>query len=283
MTPRRAGGGCASPTTGAGFRGFAAQPGQPTVAGALAEASPGSPGLDGPPRLTCAGRTDAGVHALGQVVHVDLPGGRPTVDLVPVVNRQLAPGDRRAGGRAGRPGLRRPPLGHRPPLPLPGLERPGGRPAARPRRLARAPTRSTCGPWPRPPTPLLGEHDFRAFCRRPPGHRCRRADRPSGHRRPLVRGPPRGHGRPTDDGDGTEAAVARAGAGAVGESRLLRFDIEAYVVLPPDGPVRRRHPGRRRPRRGNAATVVGLLAAGGRAGTARPAPAHGLCLVSVDY
>ena len=35
--------------------------------------------------------------------------------------------------------------------------------------------------------------------------------------------------------------------------------------------------------RGNAATVVGLLRAGSRAGTERPAPPGGLCLVRVDY
>jgi hypothetical protein len=58
---------------GAGFHGFAPQPGGlRTVAGVLAAAlekvARQSPGL----RLTGAGRTDAGVHARGQVVHVDL-------------------------------------------------------------------------------------------------------------------------------------------------------------------------------------------------------------------
>src|SRR5271170_5209164 len=62
---------------GAGFRGFADQPGQITVAGVLAEALGRTTRLSEPPRLTCAGRTDAGVHARHQVVHVDLPDPLP--------------------------------------------------------------------------------------------------------------------------------------------------------------------------------------------------------------
>ncbi|MHB1068043.1 MAG: tRNA pseudouridine(38-40) synthase TruA [Candidatus Nanopelagicales bacterium] len=41
--------------------------------------------------LTCAGRTDAGVHARGQVVHVDVPAGRAGLDVARV-NRAL-PGE----------------------------------------------------------------------------------------------------------------------------------------------------------------------------------------------
>ena len=58
---------------GSGFHGFAAQPGVPTVGGTLAEAIEKVARV--PVELTCAGRTDAGVHAWGQVVHVDLPAG----------------------------------------------------------------------------------------------------------------------------------------------------------------------------------------------------------------
>jgi tRNA pseudouridine38-40 synthase len=54
---------------GGDFHGFADQPGQRTVAGVLTEAlAPFHPAE----RLVCAGRTDAGVHATAQVVHVDL-------------------------------------------------------------------------------------------------------------------------------------------------------------------------------------------------------------------
>ncbi len=55
---------------GAPFSGFAAQPGQLTVQGSLNEA------LEllykRPVETTCAGRTDAGVHARGQIVSFDL-------------------------------------------------------------------------------------------------------------------------------------------------------------------------------------------------------------------
>ena len=53
---------------GAGFCGFASQPGLRTVEGDLAQAL--ATLLHREPELTCAGRTDAGVHALGQYVSV---------------------------------------------------------------------------------------------------------------------------------------------------------------------------------------------------------------------
>ena len=58
---------------GADFSGWAAQPGRRTVAGVLTEALGRLVGADTPLGLTVAGRTDAGVHASGQVCHVDLP------------------------------------------------------------------------------------------------------------------------------------------------------------------------------------------------------------------
>ncbi|MDU0347669.1 tRNA pseudouridine(38-40) synthase TruA [Actinomyces sp. MRS3W] len=56
---------------GAGFHGWAAQPGLRTVEGTLTDAL--AMVLRTPVRLTVAGRTDAGVHAAGQVAHVDVP------------------------------------------------------------------------------------------------------------------------------------------------------------------------------------------------------------------
>ncbi|MGV0048960.1 tRNA pseudouridine(38-40) synthase TruA [Mycobacterium colombiense] len=56
---------------GTGFAGWAAQAGQRTVAGVLDEAL--TTVFRTPVRLRAAGRTDAGVHATGQVAHVDVP------------------------------------------------------------------------------------------------------------------------------------------------------------------------------------------------------------------
>ena len=58
---------------GTNFAGWAMQPGQRTVEETLAAALGQVLRLDPPPRLAVAGRTDAGVHASGQVAHVDLP------------------------------------------------------------------------------------------------------------------------------------------------------------------------------------------------------------------
>lgn len=84
---------------GAGFSGWSRQPGLRTVEGELADALAtilrrGDEPADAP-RLTVAGRTDAGVHALGQVAHVDV-----TVEEWEAIARR----DRRRGPIDGAPG-----------------------------------------------------------------------------------------------------------------------------------------------------------------------------------
>jgi tRNA pseudouridine38-40 synthase len=61
---------------GTDFAGWAVQPGQRTVAGVLADSLVRILGTDGVTGLTVAGRTDAGVHATGQVCHVDVSRDR---------------------------------------------------------------------------------------------------------------------------------------------------------------------------------------------------------------
>jgi tRNA pseudouridine38-40 synthase len=57
---------------GTNYSGWAAQAGRRTVQGELESWITRVLRLDAPPQLVCAGRTDAGVHARGQVAHLDL-------------------------------------------------------------------------------------------------------------------------------------------------------------------------------------------------------------------
>jgi tRNA pseudouridine38-40 synthase len=75
---------------GTAFRGWAAQPGERTVEGELREAlARVFPRCDG---IAVAGRTDAGVHALANVLTVDVAGGPPIERVPGAVNASL-PGD----------------------------------------------------------------------------------------------------------------------------------------------------------------------------------------------
>ena len=153
---------------GTDFRGWAVQPGLRTVQGEVEQALATVLRLDTSPQLTCAGRTDAGVHARGQVAHVDLDGVDP-----PTLERRLRrllPSDISLRSLAVAP---------------PGFD---ARFAAVERRYvyricdaAAGPdplTRGTVVAWRRPldvdamnaaGAHLLGEHDFAAFCRRREG------------------------------------------------------------------------------------------------------------------
>jgi tRNA pseudouridine38-40 synthase len=72
---------------GTPFRGWAAQPGLPTVEAALRDALART--FRGYENLAVAGRTDTGVHALGQVVSVDVEGGPPVERAAEALNTVL--------------------------------------------------------------------------------------------------------------------------------------------------------------------------------------------------
>ena len=81
---------------GQGLNGFAYQPEVTTVVGLLRATLASTLHLEEEPHIVGAGRTDAGVHAFAQVVHVDLPrdffasrGGPDAQRLVRALNRQL--------------------------------------------------------------------------------------------------------------------------------------------------------------------------------------------------
>lgn len=72
---------------GAGFHGWAAQTGLRTVQGELEAWIARVLRLPTSPTLTCAGRTDAGVHARGQVAHLDLELPDPAAVAVELERR----------------------------------------------------------------------------------------------------------------------------------------------------------------------------------------------------
>jgi len=72
---------------GTDFKGWARQPGERTVEGALRDALDGA--LPGWGSLAVAGRTDAGVHATGQVASLEADGGAPIARLPEALNAVL--------------------------------------------------------------------------------------------------------------------------------------------------------------------------------------------------
>lgn len=86
---------------GTGFSGWAAQPDRRTVAGCLSDAL--AVLFRQPVPMVVAGRTDAGVHASGQVAHIDVPEAL----LAAMAPRDVTPPDDQDPLTAGRRGLLR--------------------------------------------------------------------------------------------------------------------------------------------------------------------------------
>lgn len=149
---------------GTGFHGWAAQPGVRTVQGVLEDAL--ARVLGERPRLSVAGRTDAGVHAEGQVASFAAPDGADPARVARAVNAMLGPEVVALRARRAPEGFdaRRSATGREyryridtAPVPDPFTARfvwhhPGGLAVARMRRAA---------------SHLVGEHDFASFCRVP--------------------------------------------------------------------------------------------------------------------
>jgi tRNA pseudouridine38-40 synthase len=249
---------------GTDFSGWAVQPQRRTVAGCLSDALAHLfADLAG---LTVAGRTDAGVHATGQVCHVDVPraafedlgaahGKRPPIDPAASLLRRLAgllPDDLRVHGvSVAPPGFdaRFSALSRRYEYRVtdaPG----GGNPLQRRYTLA----------WGRPldvpslaaaAAGMVGEHDFAAFCRHKDDATTIRAISRLVWRR---------------EADGVLVATVEADAFCWSMVRSL---IGALLAVG-DG---------RRP----VGWPASLLSRSVRADDVMVAPAHGLTLVAVGY
>ena len=270
---------------GTGYHGFAAQEGLSTVAGTLAAAL--SRVARTPITLTCAGRTDAGVHALDQMVHFDVPtslsAALDPVALLKSCNSQIGPSivvrsaeiapdgfDARHSATARRYRY----LVVNAPVADPLLAR----------LTWHVPDALDLRAMMTAADALLGEHDFRAFCRRVPGTT---AEDPIPRRVVDARWT-RLDGRPTgartagtSDLEGRSASTGPSLAPVVGD--LLAFEIEAnafchQMVRSLVGTLVEVGRGRKRP-----SDMLHILRSADRAQAGQPAPPQGLTLMAVRY
>jgi tRNA pseudouridine38-40 synthase len=236
---------------GTHFHGFAAQPEVRTVGGLLIEALATVLRVEAAELvLACAGRTDKGVHARGQVVSVDVPATADVSRLGRSVNGLTAPelvvrqaevvaddfdARRSACWRSYRYSI---------------VNRPEPDPF-----LARyawwVPVPLDLSLLRLAADPFVGEHDFAAFCRRPPG----------------------------------ASTVRRVfeSSWSMPEPDVLTYEIRArafcwQMVRSIVGTLVEAGAGRRRP-----GEMLGVLASKDRARAPHLAPAHGLCLWEVGY
>jgi tRNA pseudouridine38-40 synthase len=239
---------------GTTFRGFAEQPGQRTVAGVLASAIERV--VRQPVELTCAGRTDRGVHAWGQVVSTDLPADADLEALhrsllklcgpdIAVRELGLADPDFDARFSARARTYRYTVLNRS--VPDPFLARTAWH-VATPLRMELLSL--ACDPF-------LGEHDFSAFCRRP--KLGAGAEPVSLVRRVLAAGW-------TDLGED----VLRLEISATAFCHQMVRSIVGTMVSAGHGQIR-------------AGEILGILHSGDRAQAPPIAPPHGLCLWHVRY
>jgi len=239
---------------GTDFHGFAEQPGPRTVAGELRAAIERV--ARHPVELTCAGRTDKGVHAWGQVVSLDLDIDLDLQGLhrsllklcgpdivVREVTRAVPDFDARFSARAR---TYRYTIVNRP-VPDPFLVRTAWHISTplEPDLLALA-----CDPF-------LGEHDFSAFCRRP---KAGPGEQPASLVRRVIQA------GWTDLGDG----VLRFEITATAFCHQMVRSVVGTVVSAGHGQVR-------------AGDIRGILLGGDRSKAAPLAPPQGLCLWHVDY
>lgn len=234
---------------GTAFRGWARQPGIRTVQGVLEDALARLVGE--PRRLSVAGRTDAGVHARGQVASFHAPDGLDPDRLQRAINAMLGPEV----------------------VVVQAAPAPAGF-DARHSAAGRAYVYSIAtGPWPDPFTArfvwhrpgelsivrmrratldLVGEHDFASFCRSPQ--------------------PP---------STGTVRKLRRLAVRARGARVAVRAEANAFLhqmVRSLVGTLVAVGEGRLEPE-----SMLAILAAGSRAAAGPVAPPHGLTLVRVTY
>ncbi|WP_394615342.1 tRNA pseudouridine(38-40) synthase TruA [Lentzea sp. JNUCC 0626] len=241
---------------GTDFSGWARQPSRRTVCGVLEDTL--SMVLREDVSLTVAGRTDAGVHASGQVAHADLPVSVDVAGLPKRLARAL-PSDVRVFSASVVPfdfDARFSALRRHYEYRVADAEF-GAHPLRRLDTLA----------WPRPLDVsamnvaaglLLGEHDFCAFCKRRDGATTIRELQ----RLELVRA--------AGDGDGVGDGVITAFVSADAFCHSMVRSLIGALLAVGEG---------RKP----VSWPASLLSLSGRASGVTVAPAHGLSLVRVDF